>query len=760
MPCVGNSMRWSTLSNEKKYAKELLSKMTLEEKVAQLSQTVAGYRCYERDGEEFSFNQEFKNFVAEYGAMGAISNILRSCAWTQKDWGIGIEPHQRAKVANQLQKYVLENTRLGIPVLIEVEANHGVQALGSEMFPTNIGMGCMFNPELYGKVMASVGKEVRLSGNHMAFVTMFDLARDPRWGRCEEFFSEDPYLAAQYTRHGVAGIKSEKVLACCKHYCATGDCAGGLNTAEVNVGNRELHEVHLAPVAAAVESGADVIMAAYNAVDGIPCHANRYLLQDVLRNELGYDGIILSDGWGVERMIRQMGYDLVRGSAAALSAGIDLSLADNGAFLNLIEACRIGLVSEELIDAAVLRILTKKYQLGLFDNPYIDEDDALTGYLQSGEQKQLSYEAAAESAVLLKNNGILPLSSTTGVALIGAHANNLYYQLGDYTSLRKEGEGKTIREVMENTFASVTYAKGWDFKGSRDGFAEAIAAAKNSDIIVITLGGSTARALTEVEYDRNTGAAVSSSGFLDCGEGRDLASITLPGSQLELLEELKKLGKPIVALLIQGRPYEITRVCELADAVLTAWYPGQQGADAICDILTGKVNPSGRLSVSVPYSAACLPAYYNRVGDVTAKVDDDCCTNAYADYPIRTLFPFGYGLSYSSFAYSDIKANKTAENEFEISAVVENTSDIAGKEVVQLYIHGSGNSIKRRARELKGFQKILLLPHEKRRVTFRLGYEELKIYSANNRFEVEPGQVEVYIGGSSVAELQTVIETL
>lgn len=747
------------MSKEEVFAKELLGKMTLEEKAAQLSQTVAGYRCYVRDGENFCFNREFKGFISEYGAMGAISNILRSCAWTQKDWGVGIEPHQRAKVANQLQKYAIENSRLGIPVLIEVEANHGVQALGSEMFPTNIGMGCMFNPELYGRVMASVGKEIRLSGNHIAFVTMFDLARDPRWGRCEEFFSEDPYLAAQYTLCGVEGIKSENVLACCKHYCATGDCVGGLNTAEVNVGKRELHEVHLAPVAAAVKSGADVIMAAYNAVDGIPCHVNSYLLQKVLRGELGFDGIILSDGWGVERMILQMGYDLVRGSAAALSAGIDLSLADNGAFLNLIEACRKGIVSEDLIDAAVVRILKKKYQIGLFDNPYIDEDDALIGYLQSGEQKQLSYEAAAESAVLLKNSGILPLSSTAKVALIGTHADNIYYQLGDYTSLRKAGEGKTIRKAMNETFASVTYAKGWDFKGSKSGFAEAIEAAKDSDIIVITLGGSTARALTEVEYDRNTGAAVSSSGFLDCGEGRDLASITLPGSQLAMLEELKKLGKPIIALLIQGRPYEITQVCELADAALTAWYPGQQGADAICDILTGKVNPSGKLSVSVPYSAACLPVYYNRVGDVTARVDDECCTNAYADYPQRTLFPFGYGLSYSSFAYSDIKAVETAENEFEISVVAENTSDVAGKEVVQLYIHGSGNSVKRRARELKGFQKILIQPHEKRRVTFHLGYDELKIYSANERFEVEPGRVEVFIGGSSSAELQTVIET-
>ena len=747
------------MKKESVFAKELLAKMTLEEKVAQLSQTVPGYRCYERKGEDFSFRQEFKDFIENYGAMGAISNILRACPWTKKDWSVGIEPHQRVKVANQLQRYVIEHTRLAIPVLIEVEANHGVQALGSEMFPTNIGMGCMFNSALYREIMASIGKEIRLSANHMAFVTMFDLARDPRWGRCEEFFSEDPYLAAQYARHGVAGLKSENVLACCKHYCATGDCFGGINTAEVNIGPRELHEVHLAPVTAAVESGADVIMAAYNTVDGIPCHANRYLLRNVLREELGFDGIMLSDGWGVERMIRQMGYDMVQGSAAALKAGIDLSLADNGMFLNLIEACKRGLVSEDDIDDAVLRILIKKYQLGLFDHPYVEEDDTLVGYLQSGSQKKLSYQAATESAVLLKNEGVLPISTTTRLALIGVHADNLYYQLGDYTSLRKDGEGKSIRQAMEETFPDVQYTSGWDFKGSQEGFAQAIAAAKASDVIVITLGGSTARALTQVDYDRNTGAAVSAAGFLDCGEGRDLASITLPGSQMTLLEELKKLGKPIIALLIQGRTYEITRVCQLADAVLTAWYPGQQGAEAICDILTGKVNPSGKLAVSVPYSAFCLPAYYNRTGDVEAIVDDDCCTNAYADFPKRTLFPFGYGLSYSNFAYSDMKAQQTGTNTFEISVMVENTSEIPGKEVVQLYIHGSGNSVKRRVRELKGFQKIFLEAYEKKRVSFKLGYEELKVYSSKNRFEVEEGNVTVFVGGSSVADLKTEIKT-
>ena len=743
------------------YAKELLKKMRLEEKVAQLSQTVAGYRCYTRVGNDFFFNDDLKSFVDDYGAMGAISNILRSCAWTQKGWGIGVEPQHRVKVANMFQKYVMENARLPIPVIIEVEANHGLQALGSEMFPTNIGMGCMFNTELYKQVMDSIGREIKLSGNHMAFVTMFDLARDPRWGRTEEFFSEDPYLASEYARNAVEGIKNNGILVCCKHYCATGDCFGGINTAEVNIGVRELHDIYLPVVKKAVDAGADVVMAAYNAVDGIPCHANPYLLKNVLREELGFDGIVLSDGWGVPRMIEQMGYDIVTGSSVALKSGIDLSLADNGTFLNLIKACEQGLVKEEQIDASVVRVLSKKYELGLFDDPYVREDACLEVYLNSGKQKKLSYEAAAESIVLLKNNGVLPICEDKKIALFGAHADDLYYQLGDYTSLRKNGEGETIRQVLEKRFKSVAYTKGWDFQGSTEDFGNALEIAKESDAIVLTLGGSTARALMNVEYDPNTGAAISTKGFIDCGEGIDIAEIKLSGNQIEFLEKLKQLNKPIVAILIQGRPYEITRVNELVDGLLAAWYPGQQGAVAIADILTGKVNPSGKLSVSIPYSSACLPAYYNRIGeDELENPADDCCTNTYKDYPKRILFPFGYGLSYSNFEYKHIEVREIGLNTFKVYVTIANTSDIGGKEAVQLYIRGYGNSVRRRGKELKGFEKVYLRPHEEKVVEFTLGYEELKIYSAAGKYEVEIGKVEIMVGSNPHLPLRSVIGTL
>ncbi|MEE0968678.1 MAG: glycoside hydrolase family 3 N-terminal domain-containing protein [Clostridia bacterium] len=733
------------MKNYKARINELIGQMTVREKIAQLSQTVAGYRCFTRDGENFYLVDEFKKFVKEYGAMGALSNILRADVFTKHDWGQGIEPRHRVKFANALQKYVMDNSRIGIPVLIEVESNHGLQALGSTMFPTNIGIGSSFNNELYADIMETVGKEISLSGNHMGFVTMLDIARDPRWGRCEELFSEDPYLAGEFAKSGVEGFKRQGPLVCCKHFCGAGDGFGGINTAEVNVGVRELHDIHLPAAEKAVKAGADVFMAAYNTIDGIPCHVNPYILKTVLRDELGFEGIVLSDGWAVPRAIKQMGYDPVTGAARVLNSGVDLSLADDSAYLKLEDALKEGLVEERTIDEAVSRILEKKFEIGLMDNPYLPEDDALTVYLNSGVQKELAYRAASESAVLLKNNGVLPISTDKKVALIGAHADNIYYQLGDYSAYAKSGL-KTIRNVFEEGFANTEFTLGWDFGKSEDDFDNALRIAKESDIVVVTLGGNSARNSARVKLDPATGAAISADSFLDCGEGMDMSSISLPGNQVKLVEKLCELGKPVIALLIEGRPYEITRVNEIADAVLTAWYPGDEGAEAIFDILTGKVNPSGKLSISIPYAPTCLPAYYNRIAPAEVSVSRSWTSNTYSDTPQRVLYPFGYGLSYSKFEYKAMDIKETEKNVFEVSVTVKNVSEIPGKEAVQLYIHGSGNSVRRRVRELKGFKKIHLDAGEEKTVKFTLGYDELKVFSINNKFELEACNVDVYAG--------------
>lgn len=740
-------------------AREILLQLTLKEKVAQLSQTVAGYRCFERRGEDFVLSEELKRFVKEYGAFGGLSNILRADLFTEHDQETGILPGQRVRVANQIQKYVLEHSRIPIPVLIEVEANHGVHALGSEMFPTNLAMGCMFNDALYGEIMKTAGKEIRLSGNHMGFVTMLDMARDPRWGRTEEIYSEDPYLASKYVESGVRGFKEEGPLICCKHFCAAGDGSGGLNTAEVNIGKRELHDIYFPSVEKAVRQGADVFMAAYNAVDGVPCHINAYLLKDVLRDEYGFEGIVLSDGYAVRRNIEQLGMEADKGAALSLRSGVDISLADQGAYLELVGACEKGLLSEEELDQAVLRVLEKKFELGLFERPCLEENGELEEFLSSGEQRKLSYEAAAQSAVLLKNNGILPIEEGRKVALFGAHAEDMYYQLGSYTAFRSEEENRSIRQRFAEGFEECSYTRGWDFSGSTADFEHALALCRDSDVAIVTIGGNSSGFVGESVYDGKSGGMISSDQYVDCGEGADVAELQLPGNQVEFIRKLKETGKPVIAVLVAGRPYLLGEVNELADALLAVWYPGQQGADALFDILTGKVNPSGKLSVSIPAAAGCLPVYYNRIGVREDGVIRDDHSYNYQDVEKKVLFPFGYGLSYSRFEYRSISVEKEGKNRFRIRATVTNCSDVEGMETVQLYIRGRGNTIRRRTLELKGYRKLNFKPRETREAVFRLGFEELKIYSQEEIYEVEEAKVIVLVGSNPELPLRAEIET-
>lgn len=744
------------MKNNKYYtkARDILDKMTLKEKIGQVSQTVGGYRCFERNGEDFTFTDELKNFINEYGSIGAISNILRADGFTNHNYSNGVEARHRAKIANAFQKYILENTRLKIPALIEVEANHGLQALDSVVFPTNLGMGCTFDTQLYNKVMESVGKEIKLSGNHIGFVTMFDMARDPRWGRVEEFFSEDPYLASKFAENGVKGIKKGGALACCKHYCATGDGMGGINTAEVNIGERELHDIHLPAVKSAVDAGADVIMAAYNTIDGIPGHMNKHILRDILREELKFEGIVLSDGFGVGRAILQMGYDKVTGSAAVLKSGIDLSLADGGWFLNLYDAINDGLVDESILDEAVLRILIKKFEIGLFDNPYVSDENEFCRYLESGEQYELAYKSATESIVLLKNNGVLPIKKKNKLVLFGQHADNIYHLLGDYTAYQNVNSHKTLKQVFEECFDDVYFDKGWSFEGDYN-FEKVFEGAKDCDVAIVTVGGTSARAVTKSVFDEKNGAVKETTGFLDCGEACDVASLKLPGNQIELIRTLKAMGKSVIAVLIGGRPYELTELDSIADGIIVAWYPGIMGAQAIRDVIIGKVNPSGKLSISFPVCADVLPVYYN---SYLPPPTDGYDTNTYINSKRRVLYPFGYGLSYSKFQYSDISVAEISKNSFEINAVVENVSDVDGFETVQLYIHGKGNSVRRRYRELKGFERVFLKAHTKEKVKFVLGYEELKVWSVNNRFELENSTVEVFVGSNPDLPLKCIIK--
>lgn len=721
-------------------AKKLVEQMTLREKIGQITQHIDGYNSYYKTSDGIELNKEFKSAINYFGGIGAISGLLRADPWTKKDYGTGIEIHEREESVKKVQDYIKENTRLGIPALIEIEACHGMQALGSVMYPVNCCTGSSFNPELYEEVMEEVGKETVLSGNHVPFVPVIDLARDPRWGRSEECFGEDAFHAACFAKKAMEGLKKSGTLPCAKHFFGTGGTEGGKNAREIPLGMRTLKDFHLQSAKAAVDGGADFIMTAYNSIDGIPCHVNKEILQDILRKELKYEGIILSDGGGVPVLAQMLGVSSEDAAVMALEAGIELSLCDNAGFVHLEEAVLNGKVNEELIDKACCKVIEKKYEAGLFEDKPLMVGGAKE-FVEDGHCDKLAYKMAAESIVMLKNNGICPVDESKKICLLGENADSVYYLLGDYTSGRKSGEGVSVKQAFEETFKNVSYAKGWSFKKVAGEKEAAMKIAAESDVICLCMGGNSARDFTSVF--KSNGAMVNSKSYIDCGEGRDVSDLSLPKTQTELIKELKKLNKPIIAILIQGRAYAIPEVKELADAIMVAWYPGQQGARALADCISGKVNPSGRLSVSIPSESGVLPVCYNTVsGEKT-----------YFNNEETVLYPFGYGMSYSSFKYLDLKVRKINDDNFEAEIYVENTSDICGKETVQLYVHMSGGYTIRPPKELKAFKKIEIKAHEKKKVTFNLKKEDFAVHNADGDLEVLHKNIKIYIGSDSTVDM-------
>ena len=707
-------------------AKTILKGLTLKEKIGQISQIAAGYKCYylTEDG-DIEFTEDFKNVVKEYGGIGAISGILRADPWSERYYGTGITLEMRERIAYKLQTYIKENTEKKIPVMVEVEASHGLQSLGSVMYPTGLSSAASFNTELYGEMMREVGREIEASENHIAFLTLIDLARDPRWGRSEECLGEDPYLASRMAETAVKNIKKSNVLACAKHFAATGNCEGGINCGTLHIGTRELNEIGLMPAKACVDASCDLLMVAYNDIDGTPLHANRELLTETLRNKWGFDGIVISDGGGVGSVAGVLGISGKEAAMLCIKAGIDLSLADGYCFAELESAVNDGLIDISYIDNACARVIEKKLQLGLFDKDFSPSGKACA-FNADKHCNKIAYKMASESITMIKNNGILPLSNKTCVTVIGETANDKYHLLGDYTSERLPEEGVTLFKAVESRFDKVAYVKGWDFNGNND-FDAAAKAAKNSDVIIFTAGG-TSRRDFEAKY-LNNGAVLETKSFMDCGEGCDVADLSLPPQQIALLKQLKKLGKPIISVAVMGRAYVLSELLELSDAVLVAWYPGQEGGYALADIIVGKVNPSGKLPVTLPTSAAALPVCH----------DSYNLRRSYVNCKKPILFPFGYGLSYSDFKYSDIRVEK-GNNEVKICFNIENISETVGKEVPQIYINPIGDSVKHRMNQLKRFCKLELLPHEKKTVSFSIGYKEIGFINP-----IEP-RIEITVG--------------
>lgn len=729
----------------KERAIDLTKRLTLREKVGQLNQRLYGFKCYERKENSIEIAKCFKDEVGKWGGLGTLYGLFRADPWADKDYSSGLSGEIAIKTYNEMQKYVIENSRFGIPMLMSSECPHGHQALDGYLLPVNLAVGATYNPELAESGFEVVGKQLREMGVDFALTSMLDVLRDPRWGRSEECYSEDPFLSAGFAAAVTKGLRKTGIEVVSKHFCAQGETTGGVNASAARIGERELREIHFPSMKSAVEAGTTGIMAAYNEIDGVPCHANEWLLNDVLRKEFGFDGIIMADGVAVDRLDVLTYGDLAENAALALNAGVQISLWDES-FSKLEEAVERGLVSEEKLNEAVAKVLEVKFERGLFENPYIEEK-ALSNYNDETKYPQ-SLEIARQSAVLLENDGILPLDNNKeiNIAVIGPNADEIYRQLGDYTPPLRDGFGTTVLKGIcdEFTCAKVNYSVGCNICDEDTSLiSEAKALAEKSDVVILALGGSSSR-FSGAKFDTNGAAVLGDKLQMDCGEGVDSSRLELPGVQNELAEAVFSVGKPVVSVIISGRPHAIPEIAEKSNALLWSFYPGPWGGKAIAEILSGKIDPSGCLPVSIPRSTGQLPVYYN-ARDSYEKMH-------YRDCEGSPLYPFGYGLNYTSFkAKVNQNTDKLTVDEINngkslaLKCEIENTGNADGFAVLQLYIHGHSGSIVRRCKELKSFKKIWLKVGEKKEVSLELGKESLSVWNRRMVFTPEKCKLELIL---------------
>lgn len=733
----------------------LLGLMTLEEKAGQLVQPF-GWQTYEHKDGEIKLTEAFKEQVKN-GGVGSLYGVLRADPWTGVTLETGLSPREGAEAVNAIQRYAIENSRLGIPILIGEECSHGHMAIGATVFPVPLSLGSTWNVELYREMCRAVARETRAQGGAVTYSPVLDVVRDPRWGRTEECFGEDAYLISEMAVASVEGLQGENldgedsVAATLKHFVGYGSSEGGRNAGPVHMGRRELLEVDLLPFRKAVEAGAASIMPAYNEIDGVPCTTNEELLDDILRGEWGFDGMVITDCGAIDMLAS--GHDVAEdgrdAAIQAIRAGIDMEMSGVMFGKHLVEAVRSGQLEEEVLDRAVRRVLTLKFRLGLFERPYADPERA-EQVIGSTEHVELARKLASEGVVLLKNkDGVLPLSADAGtIAVIGPNADVGYNQLGDYTSPQPKSKVTTvlggIRSKLANTPERVLYAPGCRINGhSREGFDVALSCAAKADTVVMVVGGSSARDFGEGTIDLRTGASKvtdNAESDMDCGEGIDRMNLNLSGVQLELIQEIHNLGKPLVVVYINGRPIAEPWIDEHADAILEAWYPGQEGGHAIADILFGDVNPSGRLTISIPKHVGQVPVYYHGKRSRGKR---------YLEGDSQPRYPFGYGLSYTEFTYNNIALESDTihkDGSTKVTVEVTNTGERAGAEVVQLYITDVASKVTRPAKELKGFRKIFLQPGETQTVEFTVGPEQLQYIGQNYKPVVEPGEFRVHVG--------------
>ena len=711
--------------------RDLIRSMTLEEKVAQLGSIPVMDLL-----EDGNLSIEKAKKLLKNG----IGQITRIAGTRERE----IEPKDAAEIGNSIQKFLLEETRLKVPAIIHEECLSGFMAKRATTFPQAIGLASTWDPRLIQKITSVIRKQMRATGAHQGLSPVLDVVRDPRWGRTEETLGEDSYLVASMGTAYIKGLQGDDarsgIIATPKHFAAHGFSEGGRNIASVHVPPREFREVFLFPFEAAIKvAKAGSLMNAYHEIDGIPCAGSWDLLTRILREEWGFDGFIVSDYNSIRMLntVHHVAADEKEAAVQALEAGIEIELPRIVCYGKpLIQAVKEGLVSEATLNEAVSRVLRAKFRLGISENPYVKAEDA-SKVFDTPEDRALALQAARESIVLLKNDGVLPLSKEVGsIAVVGPSADTTRNLLGDYSytaHLPFEKDAVPVVSVLAGIKSKVSretkvyYAKGCDITGtSTEGFEDAVEAANKSDFVVAVVGEKSGLSPSDVS-----------------GEGRDRASLKLPGAQEDLVKALCETGKPVIVVLVNGRPLNLSWIVENCPAIVEAWLPGEEAGNAVAEVLFGDYNPGGKLPVSFPFNVGQVPLHYSRR------------PGSFRDYVFiesKPLFPFGHGLSYTMFEYSSL--NITPEKvgpkgAATVSLEVKNAGDHVGDEVVQLYVHDVVANVSRPVKELKGFKRIRLEPGQKQKVTFTLSMDQLAFYDQHMRLIVEPGTIEVMVGASS-----------
>lgn len=765
---------------------DLLSRMTLEEKAAQLCGDLAASFIVDGKLSHEALVEKFKDGhgrITQYSLVGLV------------------DPKQIAEITNELQDFFVNETRLGIPVALQSENLCGYPGAGGTLFPSQMNVGSTWEPELAEEMSSIIGQESRAVGITSAMSPVIDVSRDPRWGRTYETYGEDQYLISQMGINYVRGMQNQGVSCIAKHFLGYAETQAGLNTATTRLNDRELYEVFATPFEAAnKEAGLDAMMANYAEIDGLPVIDNKKIARTLLRDTMGFEGMLTSDGAAV---MKSWNYFKVANSyneagLLAKKAGCDTEIPVGASFRNLPNYVRSGELDEAVLDESVRRILTIKFKRGLFENPYC-EVEKLEEAMSNAGKEEISKRIAEESMILLKNDGTLPLKKGTKVAVIGPHADSLRYPVSGYTypayiemmdaarkkdatvtfngiideQAKAEAEEKapkgpfdtmfemfdeasmrslddmngvlrklhtrSLKEVLSERFETV-YAEGCKIiDESEEGFKDAVKAAENSDVVVMALGGNCG-------WVNVTG-----------GEGKDRQSLELPGVQEKLLETVAAVGKPVIVVLYGPGIFSVNWAKEHAAGIVQAWMPGPFAGEAVTDVLDGTFNPGGKLTVTVPRSVGQVPMFYNHKNGSGYASGADATSAAifsggYVDADSTPLFPFGFGLSYTSFAVGDLEVRAKevpTDGKIEVSCKVSNTGAVAGDEVVQLYQAFQGAHVVRPNKQLAGFKRVHLNPGETKQLTFYLDTAQLGYYDEEMEFVVEPGQLDLMVGTSS-----------